>query len=91
MVGGKRGGGAPALRRHQDRKSLRPFGAAALAILKGIDRQDGSKFVFPADRGEGHFQGTRGVWAKAIKKANLPGVTASYTKTYHVCHSGLDG
>ena len=56
-------------------KSLRPLGAAALAILKSIDRQKGSEFVFPADRGEGHFQGTRGVWAKAIAKAGLPGVT----------------
>jgi integrase len=56
-------------------KSIRPLGAAALAILKSIDGQKGSEFVFPADRGEGHFQGTRGVWAKAIEKAGLPGVT----------------
>jgi integrase len=56
-------------------KSLRPLGAAALAILKSINRQGSAVFVFPADRGEGYFQGTRGVWAKALERANLPGVT----------------
>lgn len=56
-------------------KSIRPIGAAAVALLKGIEREGDSDFVFPAERGDGHFQGTKGVWAKAIKKADLAGVT----------------
>jgi len=31
--------------------------------------------VFPAERGDGHYQGMKGVWSKAIEKAELPGVT----------------
>lgn len=56
-------------------RSLRPLGAAAIALLKSIDKTDDSDFVFPAERGEGHYQGTKRIWAKAIKKAKLPGVT----------------
>ncbi|MEJ5023000.1 site-specific integrase [Ochrobactrum vermis] len=56
-------------------KSLRPVGAAAIALLKGIEKTEGSDFVFPAERGDGHYQGTKGIWTKAIKKAKLPGVT----------------
>jgi len=56
-------------------KSIRPLGAAAIALLKSIDKQDGSDFVFPAERGSGHFQGTKTMWMKAIKNAELPGVT----------------
>ena len=57
------------------RKSIRPLGAAALALLKSIDQQDGSEFVFPAERGDGHYQGMKGVWSKAIERADLPSVT----------------
>jgi integrase len=56
-------------------KSIRPLGAAAIAILQAIDKQEGTEFVFPAERGEGHFQGMKRVWSKAIKKAKLEGVT----------------
>lgn len=56
-------------------RSLRPLAAAALALLKSIDPDEVSEFVFPADRGEGHFQGTKTIWPKIIKKAGLPGVT----------------
>ena len=56
-------------------KSIRPLGAAAVALLKSIEKQDGSDFVFPAERGDGHFQGTKTMWSRAIKKAELPGVT----------------
>lgn len=57
-------------------KSARPIGAAAIALLKSIKRADNSDFVFPAERGEGSYQGTKGVWAKVIRKAQLPGVNA---------------
>jgi integrase len=56
-------------------KSIRPLGMAAIAILSNLTRQEGSEFVFPAERGDGHYQGTKGVWSKAIKKAGLPGIT----------------
>lgn len=56
-------------------RSLRPLGTAALTLLMQIDRTEGSDYVFPADTGDGHFQGTKTPWAKAVKKAELPGVT----------------
>jgi hypothetical protein len=68
-------------------KSIRPLGMAAIAILNSLARQEGSEFVFPAERGDGHYQGTKGVWSKAIKKAGLPGITPH---TFEA-HDGLDG
>lgn len=56
-------------------QSMRPLGTAALTLLQQIERCDDSEFVFPADSGEGHFQGTKTPWARAIRKAELPGVT----------------
>ena len=56
-------------------KSVRPLGVAAIVILKSIGREEGSDFVFPAERGDGHYQGTKRLWPKVIKKAALPGVT----------------
>jgi integrase len=43
--------------------------------LKSIDKYDDSDYVFPAERGDSHFQGTKTMWSRAIKKARLPGVT----------------
>ena len=56
-------------------KSVRPLGGAAITLLKSIDKTAGSDFVFPAERGEGHFQGMKNAWSKAITKAKLPGIT----------------
>ena len=56
-------------------KSVRPLGATALALLKSIDKYDDSDYVFPTERGDSHFQGTKTMWSRAIKKARLPGVT----------------
>ncbi len=56
-------------------KSIRPLGAAAIAILDGIERDAESEFVFPAERGDGHYQGAKQLWPKVIQKARLPGVT----------------
>lgn len=56
-------------------KSLRPLGGAAIALLRSIDKAADLEFVFPAERGDGHFQGIKNTWSKAIKKAKLPGVT----------------
>ncbi|MCR5857217.1 site-specific integrase [Mesorhizobium sp. J428] len=56
-------------------KSLRPLGAAAVAPLDSIGKRPGSGFVFPAERGDGHYQGTKGVWTKVVAQAGLAGVT----------------
>ena len=56
-------------------KSVRPLGGAAIKLLKSIGKTTGSDFVFPAERGDGHFQGIKNAWSKAIAKAKLPGVT----------------
>ena len=56
-------------------KSRRPLGDAAVTLLKTIAREDGSEYVFPAERGERHYQGTKTMWSKIIRKAELPGVT----------------
>jgi integrase len=41
---------------------LRPMGSAALLLLEAVPRSEGSRFVFPADRGEGHFIACRECW-----------------------------
>lgn len=63
-------------------KSVRPLAAPAAALLAALpryadaDRPAGrSPWVFPASRGDGHFQGTKRIWPKVTKKAGLPGVT----------------
>lgn len=58
-------------------KSVRPLGAPALALLSALHqrRHATSPYVFPAERGDGHYQGTKKVWPEVTKKANLPGVT----------------
>lgn len=53
-------------------KSLRPLGAATIALLKSIDKTDGSDFAFPAERGDGHYQGIKTMWSRAIAKASCP-------------------
>jgi integrase len=57
--------------------SRRPLGAAAVALLDSLRDADDVRpeFVFPAERGTGFYQGTKRVWAEAIKRADLPGVT----------------
>ena len=56
--------------------------APALALLAALPRYADSSapgglspWVFPASRGDGHFQGTKRIWPKIVKKAGLPGVT----------------
>ncbi|MEO4043633.1 site-specific integrase [Hoeflea sp. CAU 1731] len=56
-------------------RSVRPLAASALALLSEIPREDESPYVFPATTGNGHFQGTKRVWPKAIELAKLPGVS----------------
>jgi len=58
-------------------RSIRPLGAATIALLKALraTADEDDKFVFPAERGEGFYQGTKRVWQAAIKKAQLPDIT----------------
>jgi integrase len=55
---------------------LRPIGAATLALLKALPRAAGAPFVFPADRGDGHFIGLPRVLSRICTRAGLAGVTA---------------
>ncbi len=48
---------------------------AAATLLKGVKTADGTDYVFPADEGDSYFQGTKNIWPKIVKKAELPGVT----------------
>jgi integrase len=56
-------------------KSVRPLNAPALAILSQIFRHEDTDYVFPASAGSGFYQGTKRIWDKAIKSADLEGVT----------------
>lgn len=56
-------------------KSVRPLATAAVAVLSKIERHEHSRFVFPAERGAGHYQGTKKVWPRIVARANLSGVT----------------
>ncbi|MFG1285268.1 tyrosine-type recombinase/integrase [Xanthobacter autotrophicus] len=56
-------------------KSVRPLGVAARVLLEAITPEADSPYVFPAEHGKGHYQGTKRVWPKVIEKAKLPGVT----------------
>lgn len=56
-------------------KSIRPLGGAAVTLLSSLGKTMGSDYVFPAERGNGHFQGIKNAWSKAIARAKLPGVT----------------
>ena len=51
-----------------------PLGPPALAILSELTPVDGSPFVFPAESGNGVFQGTDKVWRKVRKAAKLSDV-----------------
>lgn len=57
-------------------RSVRPLASAAVAILKAQMRVEGSAFVFTSDdNADVFYQGTKRYWVKAVKLANLPGVT----------------
>lgn len=58
-------------------RSTRPLGAAALALLKAMrpDQCDENGYVFPAERGDGFYTGTKRVWSVICERAGLDGVT----------------
>lgn len=64
--------------RFEDTKSgpqLRPIGASAVNMLESLPRLDGCAWVFPAQRGSGHFVGLPKVLERVCQRAALDGVT----------------
>jgi integrase len=63
--------------RFADTKSgaqLRPIGAAAAKQMAAQPRHEDSQWVFPADRGDGHFVGLPQVLGRICARAGLEGV-----------------
>ncbi len=54
---------------------IRAVGQAAVAAIKAQPVRNGSKYVFPADTGDGHFIGVVRVLQRVCNRANLMGVT----------------
>jgi integrase len=52
-------------------RSVRPLGTAALQLLDGLPRHDGTDLVFPATSGQSHFQGVKKIWARVRTAAGL--------------------
>jgi integrase len=52
--------------------SVRPISTAALTILARQPRIESNDYVFPATRGDGHFQASKKLWTTAREKAGLP-------------------
>jgi integrase len=55
--------------------SVRPLGAPALILLRSIPKEGDSDYFFPSERGATFYQGTKRVWAEAIRRAKLSGIT----------------
>lgn len=51
-----------------------PLNAGALKILSELDRLEGTDYVFPAYRGNGHYEGTPKVWKRIRKAAGIEDV-----------------
>jgi integrase len=51
-----------------------PIGAPVLRLLSSMPKQEGSPYVLPADRGNGHFVGIQRVWQRIRKASDLEGV-----------------
>jgi integrase len=64
--------------RFEDTKSgaqLRPIGVHAVRMLESLPRRKGCPWVFPAERGDGHFVGLPKVLERMCRRAGLEGVT----------------
>ena len=49
-----------------------PLGEPALELLRAVPRLSGSRYVFPATRGDGSYKGLPKAWAKLCIRAGLP-------------------
>ena len=54
---------------------VRPLGRAAARVLLAQSEVGGGRWIFPADRGEGHFVGVRKVLDRVCRRAELEGIT----------------
>ena len=54
---------------------VRPLGRAAISVLQSQCERGDANWVFPADRGDGHFIGVRKVLGRLCKRAELEAVT----------------
>jgi integrase len=54
---------------------LRPIGAAAVEHLSALPKREGCRWVFPADKGNGHFIGVPRVLARLCTRGGLHNVT----------------
>lgn len=54
---------------------IRPIGSAAVRLLEGQPKREGSPWVFPSDQGEGHFVGLPKVLDRLCARAGLAGIT----------------
>jgi integrase len=64
--------------RFEDTKTgaqLRPIGADAVKLLDRLPQRKSSPWVFPAERGDGHYIGLPKVLARVCARAHLAGVT----------------
>lgn len=55
-------------------QKILPLNSGALALLAECPRHEGSDFVFPAQKGRGHYVGTPKVWRRIRVAAGLPDV-----------------
>lgn len=49
-----------------------PLGPPALAVISQQERHEGTDWVFPAESGDGAFQGTEKVWRRIREAAGMP-------------------
>lgn len=56
-------------------RSIRPLSLAAISILRDIQHNSSTKYVFPATSGDSFYQGTKFIWSKVKKEADLSDIT----------------
>jgi integrase len=75
-------------------KSFRPLGTAAIEILQSLkagQAEHVGKWVFPAASGSSHFQGVKRIWSRALKLAELTGVTLHTLRHTFASHAVSNG
>ena len=67
---------------------VRPLGRAAASVLLAQSEVGGGRWIFPADRGEGHFVGVRKVLDRVCRRAELEGQPPRHLQTEPFCRPG---
>ena len=60
-------------------RSMRPLSHGACDVLREVPKIGGSKFVFPASKGEGNMSGFHSYWQRIAKLAELPADVTPHT------------